>query len=184
MNRVAKFSKVSFDQFYNDYCDTFFEDCDKPSKESVREIYDQIKIPTRATKGSAGYDFFAPFDMSLTPGVEMKVPTGIRVEIDHGWWLACMPKSGLGFKYRLQLNNTVGVIDSDYFHSDNEGHIFAKVINDSRQNKKLFVKTGSSFVQGILLPYGISYDDEADGVRNGGLGSTSIPDIVEFGAKN
>ena len=91
MNRVAKFSKVSFDQFYNDYCDTFFEDCDKPSKESVREIYDQIKIPTRATKGSAGYDFFAPFDMSLTPGVEMKVPTGIRVEIDHGWWLACMP---------------------------------------------------------------------------------------------
>ena len=54
MNRVAKFSKVSFDQFYNDYCDTFFEDCDKPSKESVREIYDQIKIPTRATKGSAG----------------------------------------------------------------------------------------------------------------------------------
>lgn len=184
MNRVAKFSKVSFDHFYNDYCGTFFDDCDKPSKESVREIYDQIKIPTRATKGSAGYDFFAPFDMSLTPGVEMKVPTGIRVEIDNGWWLACMPKSGLGFKYRLQLNNTVGVIDSDYFHSDNEGHIFAKVINDSRQNKKLFVKTGSSFVQGILLPYGISYDDEADGVRNGGFGSTSIPDIVEFGAKN
>ena len=67
MNRVAKFSKVSFDQFYNDYCGTFFDDCDKPSKESVREIYDQIKIPTRATKGSAGYDFFAPFDMSLTP---------------------------------------------------------------------------------------------------------------------
>ncbi len=56
----------------------------------LTEIYDQIKIPTRATKGSAGYDFFAPFDMSLTPGVEMKVPTGIRVEIDHGWWLACM----------------------------------------------------------------------------------------------
>lgn len=126
MNRVAKFSKVSFDQFYNDYCGTFFDDCDKPSKESVREIYDQIKIPTRATKGSAGYDFFAPFDMSLTPGVEMKVPTGIRVEIDNGWWLACMPKSGLGFKYRLQLNNTVGVIDSDYFHSDNEGTHFCQ----------------------------------------------------------
>ena len=80
MNRVAKFSKVSFDQFYNDYCDTFFEDCDKPSKESVREIYDQIKIPTRATKGSAGYDFFAPFDMSLTPGVFV-----LKLTMAGGW---------------------------------------------------------------------------------------------------
>lgn len=154
MNRVAKFSKVSFDQFYNDYCDTFFEDCDKPSKESVREIYDQIKIPTRATKGSAGYDFFAPFDMSLTPGVEMKVPTGIRVEIDHGWWLACMPKSGLGFKYRLQLNNTVGVIDSDYFHSDNEGHIFAKVINDAGRIKSCLSIRAAALCRAFFFPMG------------------------------
>ena len=173
MNRVAKFSKVSFDQFYNDYCDTFFEDCDKPSKESVREIYDQIKIPTRATKGSAGYDFFAPFDMSLTPGVEMKVPTGIRVEIDHGWWLACMPKSGLGFKYRLQLNNTVGVIDSDYFHSDNEGHIFAKLTNDSKEGKILEIAAGTGFMQGIFVEYGITVDDDVTDVRNGGFGSTT-----------
>ena len=173
MNRVAKFSKVSFDQFYNDYCDTFFEDCDKPSKESVREIYDQIKIPTRATKGSAGYDFFAPFDMSLTPGVEMKVPTGIRVEIDHGWWLACMPKSGLGFKYRLQLNNTVGIIDSDYFFSDNEGHIFMKITNDSNEGKTVEVPAGTGFAQGIFMQYGITEDDDAEGIRNGGFGSTT-----------
>ena len=173
MNRVAKFSKVSFDQFYNDYCDTFFEDCDKPSKESVREIYDQIKIPTRATKGSAGYDFFAPFDMSLTPGVEMKVPTGIRVEIDHGWWLACMPKSGLGFKYRLQLNNTVGVIDSDYFHSDNEGHIFAKITNDTKEGKIVEIPAGTGFMQGIFMEYGITVDDDVEEVRNGGFGSTT-----------
>ncbi len=184
MNRVAKFSKVSFEQFYNDFCDTFFDNCDKPSKECVKGIYDEIKVPTRATVGSAGYDFYAPIDMSLVPGVEMKVPTGIRVEIDPGWWLACMPKSGLGFKYRLQLNNTVGVIDSDYFHSDNEGHIFAKVINDSRQDKNVFITKGDSFIQGILLPYGISYDDAADGIRNGGFGSTSVPNVVEFGAKN
>lgn len=95
-----------------------------------------------------------------------------------------MPKSGLGFKYRLQLNNTVGVIDSDYFHSDNEGHIFAKVINDSRQNKNVLITKGDSFIQGILLPYGISYNDAADGIRNGGFGSTSVPNVVEFGAKN
>ena len=43
------------------------------------------------------------------------------------WVLKCYPRSGLGFKYRLQLNNTVGIIDSDYFYSDNEGHIFSKI---------------------------------------------------------
>ena len=125
----------------------------KPSKECVKGIYDEIKVPTRATVGSAGYDFYAPIDMSLVPGVEMKVPTGIRVEIDPGWWLACMPKSGLGFSsIGSKLNNTVGVIDSDYFHSDNEGHIFAKVINDSRQDKNVFITKGDSFITGHPSP--------------------------------
>ena len=53
------------------------------------------------------------------------------------WVLKCYPRSGLGFKYRLQLNNTVGIIDSDYFYSDNEGHIFSKITNDSNENKTL-----------------------------------------------
>ena len=55
------------------------------------------------------------------------------------WVLKCYPRSGLGFKYRLQLNNTVGIIDSDYFYSDNEGHIFAKLTNDSNENKTLII---------------------------------------------
>ena len=83
------------------------------------------------------------------------------------------PRSGLGFKYRLQLNNTVGIIDSDYFYSDNEGHIFAKITNDSNEGKTVELKAGEGFMQGIFLEYGITVDDDATEIRNGGLGSTT-----------
>ena len=127
----------------------------------------------RATSGSAGYDFFAPVSLTIAPGETVKIPTGIRVEMEENWVLKCYPRSGLGFKYRLQLNNTVGIIDSDYFESDNEGHIFIKLMNDSRENKTVTVQAGEGFAQGIFLPFGICEDDDAQDIRNGGLGSTN-----------
>ena len=87
------------------------------SKREAEEIYESIQLPRRATRGSAGYDFFSPVEFSLKPGETIKIPTGIRVEMEEDWVLQCYPRSGLGFKYRLQLNNTVGIIDSDYFLS-------------------------------------------------------------------
>ena len=89
------------------------------------------------------------------------------------WVLKCYPRSGLGFKFRLQLNNTVGIIDSDYYYSDNEGHIFAKITNDSNEGKALEVKAGDGFMQGIFVEYGITLDDDVTEVRNGGFGSTT-----------
>ena len=139
----------------------------------AEEIYESIKLPQRATKGSAGYDFYAPFDFSLEPGQTIKIPTGIRVKMQEDWVLQLFPRSGLGFKFRLQLNNTVGIIDSDYYYSDNEGHIFAKVTNDSNEGKTLKVDAGAGFMQGIFLQYGITIDDDAQGIRNGGFGSTT-----------
>ena len=103
----------------------------------------------------------------------MKIPTGIRVEMQPEWVLKCYPRSGLGFKYRLQLNNTVGIIDSDYFYSDNEGHIFAKITNDSNEDKTLIIPADTGFMQGIFVEYGITVDDEASEIRNGGFGSTT-----------
>ena len=87
--------------------------------------------------------------------------------------LFLLPRSGLGFKYRLQLNNTIGLIDADYFYSDNEGHIFAKITNDSNEGKVISVKKGEAFIQGVFLSYGITEDDEVNTIRNGGFGSTS-----------
>ena len=172
MKRVGKFHKVSKEQFINDWMDTFPND----SRDHIVNIYDKIVLPKRATKGSAGYDFFSPLSFILKPGETIKIPTGIRVEIADGWVLKCYPRSGLGFKFRLQLNNTVGIIDSDYFYSDNEGHIFAKVTNDSNEDKSLELEEGTGFMQGIFVEYGITFDDNIDEleVRNGGLGSTTL----------
>lgn len=169
MKKIAKFHKVSYEQFLEGWKDTFPE----TTEEKVKEIYEQIRLPKRATAGSAGYDFFSPVDFTVAPGQGIKIPTGIRVEMEPEWVLKCYPRSGLGFKYRLQLNNTVGIIDSDYFYSDNEGHIFAKLTNDSRENKTLELKVGEGFMQGIFVEYGITVDDDATAIRNGGFGSTT-----------
>ncbi|RGV95363.1 deoxyuridine 5'-triphosphate nucleotidohydrolase [Ruminococcus sp. AF14-10] len=169
MKKIAKFHKVSYEQFLEGWKDTFPE----TTEEKVKEIYEQIRLPKRATAGSAGYDFLSPVDFTVAPGQGIKIPTGIRVEMEPEWVLKCYPRSGLGFKYRLQLNNTVGIIDSDYFYSDNEGHIFAKLTNDSREDKTLELKAGEGFMQGIFVEYGITVDDDATGIRNGGFGSTT-----------
>ena len=167
--RIAKFHKVSFEQFQEGWTDTFGPE----DKSRIQEIYDGIRLPARATKGSAGYDFFAPAAFTLKPGETVKIPTGIRAEMEEEWVLKCYPRSGLGFKYRLQLNNTVGIIDSDYFYSDNEGHIFAKITNDTNEGKTVAIPAGTGFMQGIFVEYGITVDDQAEGIRNGGFGSTN-----------
>ena len=166
MKRVAQFEKVSLAQFKAAWEDTF------PEQKNVEEIYERINLPHRATTGSAGYDFYTPLDFELKSGETIKIPTGIRVKINDGWVLKLYPRSGLGFKYRLQFNNTVGIIDSDYYNSSNEGHIFCKITNDSNEGKTVSLKQGDGFCQGIFVEYGITFDDDTDGERDGGFGST------------
>ena len=169
MRRIAKFHKVSLEQFLG----AMIDDYPQYTREDIIDMYESLELPRRATRGSAGYDFYAPFSFSLPPGTTIKIPTGIRAEMEEDWVLKLYPRSGLGFKYRLQLNNTVGIIDSDYFYSDNEGHIFIKITNDSNEGKTVEVKSGTGFAQGIFLEYGITVDDDVEEIRNGGFGSTS-----------
>lgn len=169
MKRVAKFEKVSWEQFLEDWRDAFGNEQEQAK---IQGIYDRIRLPRRATAGSAGYDFFLTLPIVLRPGESIKVPTGIRARMDVNWVLQIYPRSGLGFKYRLQMNNTVGIIDSDYFYSDNEGHIFIKILNDSREDKTLELAEGMAFAQGIFMEYGITEDDDVTESRNGGFGST------------
>ena len=168
--RIAKFEKVSFEQFKGGYTDAIGE----ASDEQIREVYDSLKLPKRATKGSAGYDFYAPAAITLKQGETAKIPTGIRVQMEEGWVLKIYPRSGLGFKFRVQMNNTVGIIDSDYYNSDNEGHIFCKITNDTNEDKTVSVNKGTGFCQGIFVEYGITFDDDVTDERNGGFGSTGM----------
>lgn len=164
-----KFEKVSLDQFVKD-----IQGCAPGlSKDGYEFMYNELKLPKRATTGSAGYDFFAPFSFQLKAGESIKIPTGIRVQLDNDKFLAIYPRSGLGFKYKVQLFNTVGIIDADYYFSDNEGHIFAKLYNDSPDGETVTVYAGEAFAQGIIQQYFLTEDDNADGVRNGGFGSTT-----------
>ena len=169
MLRIARFEKVSPERFAADWMGTF------PGQTAAHAMlaYERIKLPRRATSGSAGYDFFAPVGFELPAGETITIPTGVRALMEDGWVLTIYPRSGLGFKYRFQLDNSVGVIDSDYAHSDNEGHIFLRMTNDSRQGKTLMLTGGTAFAQGIFLPFGVTVDDDVSDVRNGGLGSTS-----------
>ena len=163
--RIAKFSKVSRERFEADFSEAFPNEAG-----NVSEIYESLKLPARATKGSAGYDFFMPVTVTLAPGETVKIPTGIRAEMAACYVLMLFPRSGLGFKYRLRLDNTVGIIDSDYYYSSNEGHILTKVTNCGK--KDIHLEKGKAFTQGIFIPFGITTDDNAEGVRDGGFGST------------
>ena len=160
MGGVARFMHVSSGRFREDWRDAFGD----------TDIPDLPPLPRRATAGSAGYDFFSPLAFSLAPGECLRIPTGVRARIDDGWVLMLFPRSGLGFKYRLQLNNTVGIVDADYFGARNEGHIFIKLTNAG--DRRVSVETGEAFAQGVFLPFGLTEDDDARGERTGGFGST------------
>lgn len=183
MQKMSKFYKVSYEQFRSDWLNTFFEDerdyiCPVTKKVKqeidnyIRKIYDNIKLPKRATMQSAGHDFYIPDGFTLKAGDNIKIPTGIRCEMYDGWVLMIYPRSGLGFKYGLKLANTIPVIDGDYFEADNEGHIFVKLTNDSTLAKDIEFKTGDAFCQGVFLPFGITLDDNTTEQRIGGFGST------------
>lgn len=168
MQKIAKFEKVSFEQFEKDFVKNF------PNIKDVKSVYDSIKLPKRATTGSAGYDFYAPVELAIKKGESVLIPTGIRSKIEDGWVLKIYPRSGLGFKHRVQLDNTVGIIDADYYNSSNEGHIMIKLSCDAHDDEHLVtVNAGDGFAQGIFLQFGITFDDETDGIRDGGFGSTT-----------
>ena len=159
---IARFEKVSINQFKNDSKELLNIDVDS---------LDNVTIPKRATKGSAGYDFVCPFDLTLRKGELLKVPTGIRAFIEDGYVLKIYPRSSLGFKYQICLANTVGIIDSDYYGAKNEGHIIVALVN--RGEKDLKISKGDRIVQGIFEKYFTANEDEVNTVRVGGLGSSN-----------
>lgn len=165
---AGSFEKVSFDQFKKDMEDLNYENID------LKYIYENLKLPRRATTGSAGYDFYLPIHELVIPSnCTVTIPTGIKVYMDIPWYLKLCPKSGLSFEYPLVLVDTIGIIDSDYYNTKNEGHIYAKIKNES--NKKCFLNFNDKYMQGIFCRYGLKNDDADDpkSVRNGGFGSTS-----------
>lgn len=168
---MNKFERVS----ETEYNKVLESDCTAKNGVIYTAPYKDIKLPHRATAHSAGYDFFSPISFKLKPGQTIKVPTFIKAQLSHGRVLMIFPRSSYGFKYRMQLDNTVGVVDGDYYNNEsNEGHIFIKITNDSKTGKTLEVNAGDAFAQGIIMGYEITEDDDVTAIRTGGIGSTSV----------
>lgn len=113
---MTKFEKISFNQYFKDMNDTFYSnnyiDLSSEDGHGIKTEYEDIKLPKRATKSSAGYDFFAPFGFELKAGQSIKIPTGIKCCMNDNLFLGIVPRSSLGFKYRMQIDNTMGIIDA------------------------------------------------------------------------
>lgn len=170
---MIRFEKVSLDQFKKDIL-SFYP---LMEEEYIEWCYANIQLPKRSTKGSAGYDFFAPTATAVFAGAGQNeedytvIPTGIRFVTDRDdIVLVLFPRSGLGFKNGMYIANTAGIIDSDYQYSSNEGHIIAKC---GTRLKNIELGAGKAFIQGIILPYLTTTDEEKiTTTRDGGFGST------------
>ena len=157
---MRKFEKVSREVFERDILDG---------------NYDELILPKRGTKYSAGYDFYSPISFTLKPGERKVIPTGVKVCMEENEFLAIYIRSSLGFKWDIRMCNQVGIIDADYYcNEENEGHIFVCLRNEG--DKEVNINKGDRFVQGIFTPYLITDDDTATGDREGGIGSTNRGD--------
>ena len=163
-----KFEKVSRKQWGESIVGV-----DMLNEDELLGSYDDIILPKQGTAFSMGMDFFAPYDITLYSGNSEVIPTGIRWVVsraDGDVGLIIVPRSGLGFKHGIRLENTVGIIDADYQFAKNEGHIMIKLHNPS--DKTVYIPKGKAFAQGIVLPYQICDGAESDENRTGGFGST------------
>ena len=153
---MIAFKKVKKEQFVSDG--------------GLESVFEEISLPKRATAGSAGYDIFAPCDVVVKKGETALIANGIKAEMPQNVVLLILPRSGLGFKYKLRLCNTVGVIDADYFDNPkNEGHILIKL---SAEGSDVVIEKGKAFAQGIFVNYLVCDDDVTNTQRVGGFGST------------
>ncbi len=131
-----------------------------------------IKIPKRATEGSAGYDLASIIDVTIKPQEIKLIPTGLKARMPKNEALFVFPRSSLAIKKGLMMSNSVGVIDADYYNNpDNEGHIMVPIINI--RNEDVTILKGERIAQGIFLTYQKTTEDETDQiVRLGGFGSS------------
>ena len=160
---MRKFEVISINQFNKDFKDTDTK-------------YDDIIIPKRSTKFSAGYDFYMPYDLTVKKNEVVLIPTGIKVMLNSDEFLGIYIRSSLGFKYNLRMCNQVGIIDSDYYNnSSNEGHIFVKLKNEG--DNDIILKKYDRYVQGIIQKYYIvDNEKEVEDIRSGGIGSSGRRD--------
>jgi dUTP pyrophosphatase len=163
-----KFEKVSEEEFKKRVIELFGGD----ELDEVMEKFRNMKLPSRSTASSAGYDFYIPFGISIRPGETFIIPTGVKVKLDPDKVLMIAPRSSIGIKKHLRLANTQAYIDADYYNNpDNEGHMWLSLQNHG--DRDFVCKKGCAFGQGVFTKFLVTDDDDASGSRVSGIGSTT-----------
>ena len=87
-------------------------------------------LPEYKTEGAAGMDLCAAISepMELKPLERKLVPTGLKIELEHGYEAQVRPRSGLSIKHGITLINCVGTIDEDY-----RGEVCVPIVNISNE---------------------------------------------------
>ena len=135
-----------------------------------------INLPERKTKYSAGYDVEAAEDVvipSFKKGANPTlVKTGLKAYMGDNEFLMLANRSSNPKKKGLVLANSVGIIDKDYYENeDNDGHFMYAFYNIKEED--ITIKKGEVIGQAIFMPFLITDNDNAQGVRAGGFGSTN-----------
>ena len=124
-------------------------------------------MPRRATPGSAGYDFYMPYDVTIHPGSTVVIDSGVSLEdgdLATNEVMCLFPRSSLGIQFGLRLKNTTGIIDSDYRDT-----IKIALTTDV----KCTIQPGQRVMQGIIFKFGLIPNEIAPTTsRVGGIGST------------
>ena len=139
-------------------------------KDEFRKNEGEIKLPTRASKHSAGYDFYSPVDAVIQPNEMVMIWTDIKAHMYYDNALLIIPRSSMG-KQPVMIANTVGLIDSDYFGNEStDGNIGFRLLNLGTTPYE--IKAGDRIGQGVFIKYGTVKDDDVITERKGGFGST------------
>lgn len=141
-------------------------------KVKIKKLHPDSVIPTYAKSGDAGMDLIATSIISETPS-QITYGLGIALEIPEGFVGLVFPRSSIR-KTRLQLSNSVGVIDSGY-----RGELQATFnkITTTIENQKNDYKVGDRVCQIMIIPYPQIQFEETDDLSDtergkGGFGST------------
>ena len=176
MKVAGKFEKVSLEEFSRAMKSQFGKQFDD---DRILDMYNDIKLPKRMTKGSAGYDFFSPIYFFLPSWGDIVIPTGIKARMNEGWVLEIYPRGKTGMNQYLRVANTVGIVDQDFYDNQkNEGHIMVKIRKESglrdtsTPTTDAEFRAGDAYCQGIFKEFGVTEDDSSGGKRTGGFGST------------
>ena len=133
-----------------------------------KKINENATIPERATEHSAGYDISASETVTIQPDEIKMVSTGLAVQLGDDEVLKLYDRSSNPVKRGIALINSVGIIDSDYYPQEFKG-LFMNI-----SKEPVTISKGQRIMQGVFVKYLTTDDDNANGKRTGGFGSTGL----------